>query len=149
MKSYLLGVAASVALSGAALAQEPFRIGFLSTMSGVSGVLGQDQRRGFDLALEQLGGKIGGLPVQVVEADDKFSAADGVQQHDTIVLEQAPRMREILVEPRDADMLEHADRDDALERPLDVAIILKPEIGAPMTVEIGIANMNRPTIRAR
>ena len=85
MKSYLLGVAASVALSGAALAQEPFRIGFLSTMSGVSGVLGQDQRRGFDLALEQLGGKIGGLPVQVVEADDKFSAADGVQQMSRLI----------------------------------------------------------------
>ena len=85
MKSYLLGVAASVALSGAAMAQEPFRIGFLSTMSGVSGVLGQDQRRGFDLALEHLGGKIGGLPVQVVEADDKFSAADAVQQMSRLI----------------------------------------------------------------
>jgi branched-chain amino acid transport system substrate-binding protein len=80
MKSSILALAAGLALTSVATAQEPFRIGFLSTMSGVSGVLGQDQRRGFDLALEQLGGKIGGLPVQVIEADDKFSPGEAVQQ---------------------------------------------------------------------
>ncbi len=80
MKSCAIGLATVLGLSGAAMAQEPFRIGFLSTMSGVQSILGQDQRHGFDLAIEQLGGKIGGLPVQVVEADDKFSPADAVQQ---------------------------------------------------------------------
>ncbi len=80
MKSCIIGLGAALALNGAAVAQEPFRIGFLATMSGVQGVLGQEMRRGFDLALEQLDGKVGGVPLQVIEADDKFSPADGVQQ---------------------------------------------------------------------
>ena len=80
MKTRILGLAAGLLLSDPAFAQEPFRIGFLATMSGINGVLGQEMRRGFDLGLEQLGGKIGGQPTQVIEADDKFSPADGVQQ---------------------------------------------------------------------
>ena len=80
MKSYVLGIGAALALSSAAMAQEPFRLGFLATMSGVQGVLGQDMRRGFDLGLEHVGGKLGGVAVQVIEADDKFSPADAVQQ---------------------------------------------------------------------
>jgi branched-chain amino acid transport system substrate-binding protein len=80
MNAKIFGLIAGLTFSGAAMAQEPFRIGFLSTMSGVAGILGQDQRHGFDLGVEHLGGKLGGLPVQVIEADDKFSPADAVQQ---------------------------------------------------------------------
>ena len=80
MKSFLLGAGLLLALNGATMAQEPFRIGFLAAMSGVQGGLGQEMRRGLDLGIEQLGGKIGGLPIQVIEADDKFSPGEGVQQ---------------------------------------------------------------------
>ena len=45
MKSCIIGLGAALALNGAAVAQEPFRIGFLATMSGVQGVLGQEMRR--------------------------------------------------------------------------------------------------------
>ena len=68
-----------LATTGAA-AQEPFRLGFLSTLSGAEGVLGQEQKKGLDLGIEHLGGKIGGLPVQIVEGDDKFNAGEAVQQ---------------------------------------------------------------------
>ena len=80
MKKYALGFCALLASTGLGLAQEPFRIGFLGTMSGINGVLGQEMRRGFDLGLEHVGGKLGGLPTQVIEADDKFSPSEGVQQ---------------------------------------------------------------------
>jgi len=44
-----------------AWSQETLKIGVLSTLSGQSAVLGQHMRDGFNLAVKQLGGKIGGL----------------------------------------------------------------------------------------
>ena len=65
-----------------AQAQEPVRLGFLSSLSGTFGVLGAEQKRGLDLALEHLGNKLGGRPVTLIEVDDKSSpveAADARQ----------------------------------------------------------------------
>ena len=55
-----------------AFAQTPLKIGFLSTFSGPIGTLGQDQYDGFMLAVEQNGGKLGGVPVQILKEDDQF-----------------------------------------------------------------------------
>ena len=55
-----------------AFAQTPMKIGFLSTFSGPIGTLGQDQYDGFMLAVEQNGGKLGGVPVQILKEDDQF-----------------------------------------------------------------------------
>ena len=41
--------------------------------------LGQDQLDGFMLAVEQGGGKLGGVPVQVIKEDDQFKPEVGVQ----------------------------------------------------------------------
>ena len=60
----------------------------------------------------------------------RIAASDRVQQHHAVVLQQSGDMGEIFVEARRADMLEHADRDDPVERPLDVAIVLQTEPGA-------------------
>ena len=56
----------------AALAQTPLKIGFLATFSGPVGTLGQDQYDAFMLAVEQRGGKLGGVPVQVLKEDDQL-----------------------------------------------------------------------------
>lgn len=56
----------------AAFAQTPLKIGFLATFSGSVGTLGQDQYDAFMLAVEQRGGKLGGVPVQVLKEDDQL-----------------------------------------------------------------------------
>jgi branched-chain amino acid transport system substrate-binding protein len=65
-------LAAAVALiASSASAAETLRIGFLTTLSGPGAVIGADIRDGFQLALEQAGGKLGGLDTRVFEADDQ------------------------------------------------------------------------------
>ena len=53
-------------------AQTPLKIGFLGTFSGPIGTIGQDQYDAFMLAIEQRGGKLGGVPVQILKEDDQF-----------------------------------------------------------------------------
>ncbi|HUH87476.1 MAG TPA: ABC transporter substrate-binding protein [Pusillimonas sp.] len=64
--------ALTLALAGAlpAVAQADIKVGFLATLSGPSAAVGQDQLDGFKLALEQLDGKLGGQPAQLIVEDD-------------------------------------------------------------------------------
>jgi branched-chain amino acid transport system substrate-binding protein len=68
--------AAGVAPAGAA---EALKVGFVSTLSGPGGALGVEIRDGFQLALAQRGGKLGGLPVQLTVVDDQQNADVGRQ----------------------------------------------------------------------
>ena len=87
--SIFAGLAFSALLTFGAQAQEPVRLGFLSSLSGTFGVLGAEQKRGLDLALEHLGNKLGGRPVTLIEVDDKsnpveaadLAAVDRVLKH--------------------------------------------------------------------
>ena len=88
MKRRLLGVAAALMLSSGVLAQEaqePLKIGFISTFSGPQGVLGQELADGFKLALEHTGGKLGGRPVEMVWGDDQAKPDIGRQVADRMV----------------------------------------------------------------
>src|SRR5918999_5637707 len=68
-----LALAASLgALAGPALAQEKIKIGVVTTLTGPAAVLGQQLRDGFNLAIKDLGGKLGGREVEVVFADDEL-----------------------------------------------------------------------------
>ena len=68
-----LGMAAAVTLAAApAMAQEKLKVGLLLTLSGPSAVLGQHARDGFQLAVKDLGGKLGGRDVEVVVVDDEL-----------------------------------------------------------------------------
>ncbi|MDI9349909.1 MAG: ABC transporter substrate-binding protein [Candidatus Symbiobacter sp.] len=55
------------------------KIGFLATLSGPAGALGQDQYDGFMLGLDHAGGKLGGRVVTVIKADDQQKPDIGVQ----------------------------------------------------------------------
>lgn len=66
-------------VTAAAHAQAPLKIGFISTLSGQAGTLGQDIYDGFMLAIEQNAGKLGGVPVQVLKEDDQFKPDVGSQ----------------------------------------------------------------------
>lgn len=59
-------------LLGFSLAQpRTVKIGFVSTLSGGGAALGIDVRDGFNLALRHLNNQLGGLPVEVIVADDQ------------------------------------------------------------------------------
>jgi branched-chain amino acid transport system substrate-binding protein len=58
--------------AGQALAQEKVKVGVIVTLSGPAAVLGQQARDGFNLAVKDLGGKMGGKDVEVVVVDDEL-----------------------------------------------------------------------------
>lgn len=74
----VLGLGLSVG-GMAAHAQQTVKIGFIGTLSGPAGALGQDQYDAFMLGVEHLGGKFGGATVQVIKEDDQLKPDLGVQ----------------------------------------------------------------------
>jgi branched-chain amino acid transport system substrate-binding protein len=89
MKSTLLGAATAAAILGlglpAAFAQQSVKIGFVSTFSGPQAAIGEDMRRSVDLAVEHLGGKMAGKPIQIVYEDDQFKPDVGKQKSEKLV----------------------------------------------------------------
>jgi branched-chain amino acid transport system substrate-binding protein len=81
---YLLG-AVVLAWANAAMAASSVKVGLLSTLSGPGAGLGVDIRDGFQLALKLNGGKLGGLPAEVIVADDNASPDTGRQTADRLV----------------------------------------------------------------
>jgi branched-chain amino acid transport system substrate-binding protein len=69
LEKTLLAAAALAFCAQAALAD--VKVGFLATLSGPSADVGRDQLDGFNLALEQLGGKLGGVAATVIKEDDQ------------------------------------------------------------------------------
>jgi len=51
-------------------AVEPVKIGMITTLSTKAGYLGEEIRDGFQLAIDQEGGKLGGIPVELLVDDD-------------------------------------------------------------------------------
>ncbi|MCK9914024.1 ABC transporter substrate-binding protein [Microbacteriaceae bacterium K1510] len=62
-----------------AAAQSPVKIGFITTLSGPAGYLGQDVRDGFNLLIKKQDGKLGGVPVDVLVEDDGLKPGQGKQ----------------------------------------------------------------------
>lgn len=87
MKRMIFAAAAAALLAGSAAAQEPIKIGFLSTFSGPSALLGQELLDGFKLGLEQSGNKLGGRPVELIQADDQ-TKPDVARQHADKMIER-------------------------------------------------------------
>ena len=73
MNKRLIAAATALCLIAApALAADKVKIGFVTTLSGPQGVIGKHQKDAADLSLEMLGGKIGGIPAEIVYGDDQF-----------------------------------------------------------------------------
>ncbi|MDX9994747.1 MAG: ABC transporter substrate-binding protein [Rhodocyclaceae bacterium] len=81
MKKILVGalLAASLTALQTAHAADTVKVGFLSTLSGPAAGLGVDIRDGFQLAMKHLDGKLGGLPAEVIVADDQQKPNTGMQ----------------------------------------------------------------------
>jgi branched-chain amino acid transport system substrate-binding protein len=75
-----LSIAFALTLSSVSIyAQSTLKIGFLGTLSGPAGALGQDQYDAFMLGIEHLGGKLGNSAVQVIKEDDQLKPDLGVE----------------------------------------------------------------------
>ena len=72
-------VIGAFAFAAPAVAQQKVKIGFISTFSGPQGVMGQYMKESVELAIEHLGGKVGGLPVEMFYGDDQVKPDVGVQ----------------------------------------------------------------------
>jgi len=73
------------ALGSVAIAADTVKIGFVSTFSGPAAAIGNDMRDGFNLALDQLGRRMGGKPVEVVYEDDTQKPEIGKQKTDKLI----------------------------------------------------------------
>jgi branched-chain amino acid transport system substrate-binding protein len=87
MKRFLLAATAlSVLATAPATAQQrTVKIGFISTFSGGPAAIGNDMRNAFELALDHLGRKMGGLPVEVIYEDDQIKPEVGVQKSQKLI----------------------------------------------------------------
>src|SRR6187397_2832612 len=61
------------------------KIGFVSTFSGPTAVIGNDMRNSFELALDHLGRKMGGKPVEVIYEDDGQKPDVGKQKTEKLI----------------------------------------------------------------
>lgn len=77
LKSFLIAASATALIAGSAHAADPLKIGVITTLSGPAGYLGQDIRDGLQLAIDMEGGKLGGVPVELVVEDDGLKPGKG------------------------------------------------------------------------
>jgi branched-chain amino acid transport system substrate-binding protein len=85
-KTLLAAGAAAMLAAGPALAQgNAVKIGFVSTYSGPVAAIGNDMRNAFELALDHMGRKMGGLPVEVIYEDDTFKPEVGKQKTEKLL----------------------------------------------------------------
>ena len=83
-KPILAAIAAALAVSVASTTpaqaqQQKLKIGFISTFSGPQGVMGEFMKEAVEVALDQLGRKVGGLETEVIYGDDQFKPDVGLQ----------------------------------------------------------------------
>lgn len=90
--SFVVGVVAAAVGVSSATAQEPLKIGFITTLSGPAGYLGRDVRDGFELAVEMEGGKLGGTPVELLIEDDGLKPTNGRQIADRFLNDEGVKL---------------------------------------------------------
>ena len=83
--SFRLAAALMLSLANAAWAGDTIRIGFVSTFSGPAAAIGNDARNGFELALDHLGRKMDGRPVEMIYEDDQQKPDVGKQKTEKLI----------------------------------------------------------------
>src|SRR5207344_3081434 len=84
-RTLLAGFVAAALFAAPALAQQKVKIGFITTLSGVNGNIGEDMKNSVELALDHLKRKVGGLDTEVIYGDDQFKPDVGTQVADEML----------------------------------------------------------------
>ena len=66
-------------------AADKVKIGFVTTLTTGAAVIGKDMQDAVNLAVEDIGGKMGGLDVEVIFGDDGFKPETGKQVTDKLI----------------------------------------------------------------
>ena len=87
MTKYLTGVAtaAMLGLLAGAVNAEPVKVGMIVTLSGPPAALGKQSRDGFQLALDKLGGKLGGQETEFIVEDDELKPDVAISKAKSLV----------------------------------------------------------------
>ena len=67
-------------MMGLVHAQDKIRVGWMAALSGPLNLAGAEQRRGLEIALEHLGNRLGGIPIELVTGDTKGNPGATVQE---------------------------------------------------------------------
>ncbi|MEM6670894.1 MAG: ABC transporter substrate-binding protein [Pseudomonadota bacterium] len=81
----IAGAALGLALGTVAAHAESIKVGMLVTLSGPPGALGGQSRDGFQLALEELGGKMGGQDVEFIVEDDELKPEVALSKANSLI----------------------------------------------------------------
>ena len=85
-KSFIAAAAAiTLAMAAGAQAADPGKVGFMAELSGPQAALGQDKLDAFMMVVERNGGKLGGVPVQVVRRDSQLKPEVANQIADELI----------------------------------------------------------------
>ncbi len=84
-RALFAGLITALLASAPALAQQKLKIGFITTLSGPQGVIGEHMRQSVELALDHLGRKVGGLETEVIYGDDQVKPDVGKQLADEML----------------------------------------------------------------
>ncbi|MEZ7975229.1 MAG: ABC transporter substrate-binding protein [SAR324 cluster bacterium] len=86
MKSGMLGtLSLALMLISQVIFAETVKIGFVTTLTGGAGAIGNDMRDAVELALDHLGRKMDGSDVEIFYEDDTFKPAVGKQKTEKLV----------------------------------------------------------------
>ena len=86
MKKTALALAAAAALlASPSFGADKVKIGFVTTVTTPAGVIGRDMVDAVNLAMQDIGGKMGGLEVELIIEDDGFKPEIGKQKTDKLV----------------------------------------------------------------
>ena len=85
ISSRLGGAALAIFVAGAVHAQAPLKIGFMAELSGPQGAIGQDQYDAFMMIVQANGGKLGGVPVEILREDSQLKPEVAVQIVDKLI----------------------------------------------------------------
>ena len=83
--SFRLTAALVLSLSSPAWSADSIRIGFVNTFSGPAAAIGIDARNAFELALDHLGRKMAGQPVEMIYEDDQQKPDVGKQKTEKLI----------------------------------------------------------------
>jgi branched-chain amino acid transport system substrate-binding protein len=88
----LLGTALAAGLSLAPARAEELRLGFIAPMTGIFAQVGKDMVNGFQMYLDEHGGKLGGMDVKFIVEDDQAKPDLGVTKAKKLVLQDKVHM---------------------------------------------------------